>query len=199
MFHDRQALADLIGSRICHDLISPLGAISNGLELMSMSGVAPTPEMELIAESIASANSKIRFFRIAYGRAPHGATLARGEILSVLGDYFRSGRLTIGWQPVRELQRRDVKLAFLALQCLEAALPFGGDIQITFDDGSWTLAATAERTRIVPEIWDILRGHDGGQDIPAAAVQFMLLAILAEFRSPKLAFDTGETGIIIRF
>lgn len=199
MFHDRQALADLIGSRICHDLISPLGAISNGLELMTMSGVAASPEMDLIAESIASANSKIRFFRVAYGRAPLGAMLARSEILSVLGDYFHRGRLTIGWQPTRELQRREVKLAFLALQCLETALPFGGDIQITCDDGHWALTACAERLRLVPENWDILKGHDQDQEIPAASVQFMLLAILTEFRNPALAVDTSDTSVTIRF
>ncbi|MCB1367575.1 MAG: histidine phosphotransferase [Rhodobacteraceae bacterium] len=199
MFHDRQALADLIGSRICHDLISPLGAISNGLELMSMSGVAPTPEMELIAESIASANSKIRFFRIAYGRAPHGATLAHGEILSVLGDYFHGGRLRIDWQPTHELQRREVKLAFLALQCLETALPFGGDIQITCDDGRWQLAAHSARLRLVAETWDILRGSEAEQENPAAAVQFLLLAILTEFRKPGLTVEAGETALTIRF
>ena len=63
-------LAALISSRICHDLISPIGAINNGLELLGMSGQSlDTPEMSLINESVQNASARIRFFRIAYGAA----------------------------------------------------------------------------------------------------------------------------------
>ena len=57
----------LIGSRICHDLISPIGAINNGLELLSMSDERDGPEFDLITESVGNASARIRFFRIAYG------------------------------------------------------------------------------------------------------------------------------------
>lgn len=57
-------LPALIGSRICHDLISPIGAINNGLELLNMAGTgaAPGPELELIGQSVESASARIRFF-----------------------------------------------------------------------------------------------------------------------------------------
>ena len=58
---DKPDLAALIGSRICHDLISPIGAIGNGVELMMMDGTAKTPELALIAESVANANARIRY------------------------------------------------------------------------------------------------------------------------------------------
>lgn len=56
-------LAALIGSRICHDLISPIGAINNGLELLGMSDTPEGPELELISESVGNASARIRFFR----------------------------------------------------------------------------------------------------------------------------------------
>ncbi|MEO0403208.1 MAG: histidine phosphotransferase, partial [Pseudomonadota bacterium] len=62
-------LAALIGSRICHDLISPIGAINNGLELLGMSDQRDGPEIDLISESVENASARIRFFRIAYGAA----------------------------------------------------------------------------------------------------------------------------------
>ena len=68
MPHDPTELAALIGSRICHDLVSPIGAIGNGVELLAMAGAAG-PEVRLIAESVAAANARIRFFRIARNRA----------------------------------------------------------------------------------------------------------------------------------
>ena len=76
--------AALIGSRICHDLISPLGAIGNGVELLEMSSAGASPEMALISESVASANARIRFFRIAFGAAGSGGSVAAAEIRSIL-------------------------------------------------------------------------------------------------------------------
>ena len=61
--------ATLIGSRICHDLISPIGAINNGIELIEMGSTASTPEMTLISESVVNASARIRYFRIAFGAA----------------------------------------------------------------------------------------------------------------------------------
>ena len=66
---DKPDLAALIASRICHDLISPLGAIGNGVELLAMEPGGTRPEMALISESVANANARIRFFRICFGQA----------------------------------------------------------------------------------------------------------------------------------
>ena len=64
-------IAALIASRICHDLISPIGAIGNGMELMALSSgqEQSSPELDLISQSVENANARIRFFRIAYGSA----------------------------------------------------------------------------------------------------------------------------------
>ena len=60
-------LAALIGSRICHDLISPIGAINNGLELLGMSGGNSSPEMDLIQESVGNASARIRATQATLG------------------------------------------------------------------------------------------------------------------------------------
>ncbi len=201
MYHDRQDLTALIGSRICHDLISPLGAISNGLELLAMSGQSDTPELALIAQSIASANSKIRFFRVAYGRAPTGSSLAQPEIVSVLRDYFKQSRVQIDWRPMRETQRRDVKLAFLAIQCLESALPYGGRIDIDFDGNGWVLHATGDKLHLITEHWQLLDGQnsDANDELGAAQVQFGMLAMLTQWRKPGLGVALRENSITVRF
>jgi histidine phosphotransferase ChpT len=53
MPRERQSLADLIGSRLCHDLSNPLGAIGNGVELLDLTGAAQGPEMDLIRDAVA--------------------------------------------------------------------------------------------------------------------------------------------------
>ena len=90
-------LTDLIGSRIFHDLVSPLGAIGNGVELLSMStsGAAAAPELALIGQSVDSANARIRFFRVAFGAAGEGSHLNNSEIRSNLATVYRNGRMKV--------------------------------------------------------------------------------------------------------
>ena len=83
--------AALIGSRICHDLISPIGAVNNGLELLSMTGVSPSPELALIGDSVDSASARIRFFRVAFGAAEN-QMIGPTEINAILRDYYRGSR-----------------------------------------------------------------------------------------------------------
>ena len=83
----------LIGSRICHDLVNPIGAIGNGVELMQMDGAVRGPELTLIAESVANANARIRFFRIAFG-ASGGQRVSKSEVLAVLSDLTHGYALT---------------------------------------------------------------------------------------------------------
>ena len=119
---DKPDLAALIASRICHDLISPIGAIGNGVELLAMEPGGVRPEMALISESVANANARIRFFRICFGQASSDQRIARSEVASILGDLSRGGRVGYAWTSPVDLSRREVRLAFLLLQCLESAL-----------------------------------------------------------------------------
>ncbi len=126
----RQDLASLVGSRICHDLISPIGAIGNGLELFSLAGGSLGNEMKLISESAENANARIRFFRIAYGAAGEGQTIRRSEVLSILGASAMSGRMSFAWDADGEVSRADLRVIFLLLQCFESVLPKGGDVHV---------------------------------------------------------------------
>lgn len=81
---EKPDLTALLGSRICHDLISPIGAIGNGLELLMMDGSSTSPEMVLISESVAHADARIRFFRVAYGMAQADHRIGKAEVQSVL-------------------------------------------------------------------------------------------------------------------
>ena len=69
-----QDIAALIRSRICHDLISPIGAIGNGVQLLAMSCGAAGAEMDLITESVQNANARIRFFSALHMAPPKPTT-----------------------------------------------------------------------------------------------------------------------------
>ncbi|WP_172329836.1 histidine phosphotransferase family protein [Mangrovicoccus sp. HB161399] len=166
-------LTALLGSRICHDLISPLGAIGNGLELLSMTG-AGGAEMSLIAESVANANARVRFYRIAYGASSSDQAMGRTEVSGILDDITRGGRVKIAWNCSGPVSRPEAKLAFLLIQCLETAMPYGGEIVVTSQDGTWRIHGLAEKLKVMPELWDRLTSPSADLDITPAQVQFAL-------------------------
>lgn len=192
-------LAALLGSRICHDLISPIGAISNGLELLMMDGNQGGPEMVLISESVANANARIRFFRVAYGMANAEQRMARSEVQSILSDLTRGSRLQIDWQSEADLLRREVKIAFLLFSCLESAMAYGGKVQVQVTDGRWTLTGTANKLRIEPDLWGILVDPNAMIAITPAQVQFPLVAEELTRCQLRLTTELAATEIRLTF
>lgn len=198
MGHSNINLAALIGSRICHDLISPIGAITNGLELLELSGGAQGPELDLIADSVGNAGARIRFFRIAYGTAGN-QQIGRPEIVSVLNDIERGGRLRIQWAPLDAQSRTQVRLAFLALQCCETAMPYGGQVRITSEDELWTVTGEADKLTPDPNLFDGLSNPDILPEITPALVQFALLPTVAADLTRKVTASRQPGRIVIRF
>lgn len=195
---DQVDLAALIASRICHDLISPIGAISNGVELLAME-IADRPELTLLAESAGNANARIRFFRISFGAASPDQRIARSEVLSVLAGLAAGSRITTTWTSAPDLARREVRLAFLVLQCLETALPYGGTVTIHEANTFWTVQAKAPRLKLDQPLWDILRGSAAPAGLAANAVQFALVPAALAALGRKLAVTTDETSITLTF
>ncbi len=195
---DNANLAALVGSRICHDLISPVGAINNGLELLGMAGAMDGPELELISDSVNNANARIRFFRIAFGAAGE-QELGRAEVISVLEDLNKGGRVQYNWSIETASLRKSVRLAFLAGLCLEAALPYGGSIQITYDENRWLLVGTGRRINIDELVWESLVSGDHPTDLTPALVQFAMLPQLAAEAGRKIAFEATDEAVTIKF
>ena len=190
-------LSALLGSRICHDLISPLGAIGNGVELLSMSGISAAAEISLISESVEHANGRIRFFRIAFGSAAPGHLVPRSEVLEILSLLGKGGRLSFTWEPQGELARTRVKLAFLLIQCLESAMPFGGEITIAQMGDTWQLSGKADRMRIEPELWELLTSSEMDTDVSPADVHFALVPVAAEAAERVVTTDIRDGEIKI--
>jgi histidine phosphotransferase ChpT len=197
---DKTDFAALIASRICHDLISPIGAIGNGVELMTMAqnGATP-PEVALIADSVANANARIRFFRLAFGAARSDQRVARSEVLSILTDLARGGRITYGWTSPGDLARREVRLVFLLLQCLESALAYGGTVEVAQDSTGWTITAAARRLRVDPALWELLTDPGPPEAIDPGQVHFALVPEELSRQGRRLVTEIGETTIRLTF
>ncbi|MEO0665524.1 MAG: histidine phosphotransferase family protein [Pseudomonadota bacterium] len=191
-------LTPLVGSRICHDLINPLGAISNGVELLAMTPGAGGPEIALISESVEAANARIGFFRVAYGATSPTQVLEDAEISQILNAMSVGGRQRLKWSAPGSHPRQEVRLIFLLIQCLETAMPQGGQIEVTGHKAAWTIRGLGERLAEIPHLWDIVTKGAELADLAAAHVQFALVAMLQEEMGLMIDRAQSDGQIILR-
>lgn len=192
-------LAALVGSRLCHDLINPLGAIGNGVELMAMAGNAESPEMTLIGEAVRDAQARIGFFRIAFGATTPDQRVSRRDLTALMdGMYGNGGRLTVDFTPDGDMARTEFKLALLMLSCAETALPLGGEIKLTSGDGVLTLIARSKRINAESELWGLLKGAPPRTPVRPANVQFLLLFQSAEAEDRRCVAEFDDTTLTMR-
>lgn len=213
-------LASLVAARLCHDLVSPLGAIGNGVELLEMSGefpgIAKSPELTLIGESVRAARARVRFYRVAFGHAPEDQRAGVAEISQILQDQTAGGRLSVTLDATGDMPRIEARMMLLALMCLETIMPWGGRVLICRSTDGWRLVAEAQRTRDVPELWPLLgRGAEGAGgegagaegagarpdsgEVPPSEVHFAVLGALAADAGRPITWEADGSGAEISF
>lgn len=193
-------LSALLGSRLCHDLIGPIGAIGNGVELLLLAGGSGRgDEVALISESVTALNARIRFYRVAYGIARRDQSIARVEVSAILADLFPSGRITVTWASPAELPRTDMKAVFLLILCAEQALRSGGIITVLRDEVGWSMTLTSPRLRHDAHLWSLITGAQAPADLEPSQVQFPLAGQALALLSRPVDVEPGPEVLRISF
>src|ERR1041384_6755273 len=163
---DTLELAALLCSRVCHDLISPVGAIVNGLEVLDDN---PKPEdrdfaLDLIRKSAKTASARLQFCRLAFGAAgSSGAQIDLGDALNMAKGHIEDGKCTIAWNlPRLLLPKNRVKLLLNMLVIAQQTIPRGGTLTVDPVGEGETMAsrvpATGLNARVPQNIADMLAG-----------------------------------------
>ncbi len=161
-------LASLLCSRLCHDLLSPVGAMNNGLELLADEHDPEMKQrcMDLLAESAKSAADKLKFFRLAFGAAGgFGDEVDPVEAKAVIEPLVTaSGRTTLEWAiPSGLMPKRAVKILLNLVLLANDALVRGGTLSVGAEsrDGEQEIVIRASGPRIVMDgsIRDALAGN----------------------------------------
>lgn len=200
---DTAQLAALIASRLCHDLISPLGAIGNGIELLTMGsdypGLVKSPELQLVTESIEAARARIRLFRVAFGHSTAGQRIGQPEFAALMADAQKGGRLKIELHMEGDCPRTEAKMVLLAVMCGETAMPWGGRLVVLRAGAGWRLVGEAARMKPDPALWAVLDGKGEGADVAPSEAHFALLAAEAQRRHRPLRWELDDRGLEINF
>ena len=125
--------------------------------------------------------------------------LGRPEILSVLADMNKAGRVQLRWLPPDAQPRAEVRLAFLAMQCCETALPFGGQAETAIASGRWSVTGTGEKMASLDALWLNLTGECAERNITPGTVQFALLPRIAADMGRRVSVELDEGRVAISF
>jgi len=196
---DTPDLSALVSARLCHDLISPMGAIGNGLELLQLSAGPAAAELALVNESLATALAKLRFYRIAFGPADAQARQSFDEATQ-LSDAMFHGRFTVSW-PERggDLPRTLTRAVYLAILCLEKSLPMGGHVRVGLAGDAITLSVEGRRTAPPAALWAHVTEGTPVPELKPDGVQFALLRQALAGLGQKIEAHFTETGAELRF
>jgi histidine phosphotransferase ChpT len=195
-------LAALLCSRVCHDLISPVGAIVNGLEVMEEDGDAETKAfaIDLIKKSAQQASAKLQFCRLAFGAAGSaGAQIDTGDAEKVARGFIEDGKVKLDWTlPRALLPKNKVKLLLNMLLIAGNAIPRGGTLQVDpLGEGGFQIKATGTIARVPPAVPGLLAGTSEGAAIDAHAIQPFYAGLLAKSTGLALALETEGEAIVL--
>lgn len=193
-------LASLLCSRVCHDIISPVGAINNGLELLDDGG-ADEDAMDLIRTSAVNASARLQFARIAFGAAGSaGVEIDTGDAQAVALAFMKGEKADFTWAAERALlPKNQVKLALNLILVANGSIPRGGTLDCAMDTGGErpviTLRATGKLMRIPQKFADFLDGRFEDEPIDAHSVQYYYTLLLANEAGMTVTAEMSDDAI----
>ncbi|MCH2094706.1 MAG: histidine phosphotransferase [Rhodobacteraceae bacterium] len=195
MLDGSTTLATALGSRICHDLTSPLGAIQNGLELLTLSpDVQMGPELELVQQSAQAAVAKIRFFRLAFGQSGGDGSIASGDLAAVLAAPGGPPRLSFAEMPTDVFSRSEAQKLCLGVLCLATLAPTGGVIQIDRSSQGLGMVLTPTRPIDTEDMEGLISENRPAASEPSKIHFEMLLNLIGD--TPTKGFSAQSDGTV---
>lgn len=194
--------ASLLCSRLCHDLLSPVGALNNGIELLADENDPDMRErvLELLAESARVSAAKLKFFRLAFGAAGSFADqVDTREAKSAIEGLFGHGsRIEIGWmvqQPTME--KAALKILMNLALIAGDALVRGGRLDIGSEGSEIVVRAEGPRIVLDAELRSALTGEIDLATLSARAVVAGLVHHLADSRGGTLQMSQPEATVLL--
>lgn len=194
--------ASLLCSRLCHDLLSPVGALNNGIELMADE---TDPEMrarclELLAESARASANKLKFFRLAFGAAGGFADQVdtREAKSAIEGLFGADGKLTVGWMVGEpSLSKTAIKILLNLALIAGDALVRGGRLDVGAEGGEIVIRAEGPRLVLDSELRDALLGWTTEEALTPRAAAAWLVHRLAADAGGSIQVSDAEPGILL--
>jgi histidine phosphotransferase ChpT len=199
-------LASLACSRVCHDVISPVGAIINGLEVLDEENDAEMRQvaLDLIKKSAATASARLQFCRLAFGAAGSaGASIDTSDAESVTRGLISDDRTKLVWNVPRQLAPKN-KVKLLLNLCLLAfaAIPRGGVVTVEAkgEGGAMEVEVEAKgpNARLAKGAAALIAGEPENGAIDAHTIQPFFAGVVARACGMSIAVETEAETVRLR-
>jgi histidine phosphotransferase ChpT len=202
---DALDLAALLCSRVCHDLISPVGAVVNGLEVLEDDNDEQTKTfaLALIKKSARQASARLQFCRLAFGAAGSvSAAVDLGDAENVARGFLEDDKIRLTWNlPRTLLPKNRVKLLLNMLIVAAQTIPRGGTLSLDpigeGEGAGYRVTASGLNARIPQSIPGLVSGAVGPQSIDAHAIQPFYTGLLARHCALALTVAADRDAIVV--
>lgn len=193
-------LASLLVSRVCHDLISPVGALSNGIEVLvdENDPVMRDHAIALIAKSAEQAAAKLKLCRLAYGSmGSAGDQVSLSAAKEAFEDFLKDSKTRLDWRaPAMLLPKDIVKLALNICMAAMDTIPRGGVVRLTVEERpegtSMEASCEGPMSRVTEDLTTALAGDYALSELDGRRVQPYFTGLIA--RNLGGAVSVGEEG-----
>lgn len=201
-------LAALMSSKLCHDVIGPIGAVNNGIELLQDEGDADMREqaLELVSQSAGEASARLQFYRLAFGLAGSmGTEISLRDARQLSRDYMSYGKVSLDWPDdaggAENMSKDAIKILCNLVVIAASALPRGGNLTIdgsvSGEDWNFTYTASGTRASLREEVTTaILSGYDNDQ-LSALNVGIYYVMALCENCGAKVEIAAMEDEKVV--
>ncbi|MCU0830295.1 MAG: histidine phosphotransferase family protein [Rhizobiaceae bacterium] len=195
-------LASLLCSRICHDVISPVGALNNGLELLDEPG-AEADALALIKVSARNASARLQFARIAFGAAGSaGSQIDTGDAEQVASAFMANEKSSLVWKgPRAYLPKAVVKLILNMILIANGSVPRGGTLDVELpssdNDQSVIVKAAGPMIRVSDKFIQLHNNQPLDEAIDAHAVQYYYTLLLAKEAKMALTVNVNAERVLM--
>ena len=193
-------LAALLSSKLCHDLISPVGAINNGLELLDEGG-ADADAMNLIRNSARTASARLQFARVAYGAAGSaGVQIDTGDARAVTVGFMSGEKAELIWEGARFfLPKNKVKLLLNLVLIANGSIPRGGKLSVMVEGDEsnplFTIKTSGTMLRVPPRFLELYSGSPDHEPIDAHSIQSYYTLLLAKETGMEIGVNAAPEEI----
>ena len=196
-------LAAALASRICHDLVSPVGAVVNGVDLLRETGPSDLPEtVGMIAQSAGRASALLQFYRIAFGAASEEAQpVGRAALRELASVLAQPPRILLDWKGEGPpMPRAEARLVGLLALCARSVTGVRGVISVRPGQGSTfslTISVEAEAFSSTQSMLDLLVCAPAGTPASPRSVEFVLAREAAAALGVPLRVDRAVGRVTI--
>lgn len=201
---DALGLSALLSSRVCHDLINPVGAIGSGLDVLDdpdMDESMRSAALDLIRSGAVKALALLSYARLAYGAAGgFGAEISMDDARDALKGLYDTLKPELVWEMAGSMApKENVKTILILANAAADCVPRGGIVTIAGDVNAFTITAVGKRIYLQDDLVKALRGE--ARDLTPKFTPALIAArmIIAGGGGVDVSADDEKAEIVVRF